>query len=518
MAPKLYDIRQIEELSASDKPSAEGAWWIMLQTAESICNAASLRDPVNNAYLSEFWKEAAPGVEGFVSQDGNRPLPYDDLMQMVSFCGDQMQEIVKNPRHNLVKVDRMVRPEKARDIGYKTINWLGKQPGKTVREKMAGKSTLLTQKKEYSYDVKENQVAMMLYLQLMRRVSNRINDGIKQGAYDVLDSSQMEQMRKIKKLLRESPLADVKAKNHTLANNVLLSDKNYSVLWRAYMDMARFDARVEKRWDMALELFVQSVFLAINAELCTYDDVYVIEERVKLQNVQKMKISYVLGYHYRIPYIVELELDGRNISIHMYDSPLYAGGKAEYIKNLTMTFSDATSKAEAEARRGTPLFVDFNEDGKTRREQLFADLSCVKNIISICQNVCFDFAGINPYKYVEDEYTKNGFTASVSFDIVSNGAQIGIAADDIRSRNRFYSDKAIAYTNKSGHAIVYPNGIQQLHLKADEDIAIRNAVLSDDSRGLKVVLDEIHDKVTLSQDDYFFYLVPDALDEIRQKS
>ena len=518
MAPKLYDIRQIEELSASDKPSAEGAWWIMLQTAESICNAASLRDPVNNAYLSEFWKEAVPGVEGFVSQDGNRPLPYDDLMQMVSFCGDHMQEIVKNPRHNLVKVDRMVRPEKARDIGYKTINWLGKQPGKTVREKMAGKSTLLTQKQEYSYDIKENQVAVMLYLQLMRRVSNRINDGIKQGAYDVLESSQMEQMRKIKKLLRESPLADVKAKNHTLANNVLLSDKNYSVLWRAYMDMARFDARVEKRWDMALELFVQSVFLAINAELCTYDDVYVIEERVKLQNVQKMKISYVLGYHYRIPYIVELELDERNISIHMYDSPVYEGGKAEYIKNLTMTFSDATSKAEVEARRGTPLLVEFNEDGKTRRERLFADLSCVKNIISICQNVCFDFAGINPYKYIEDEYTKNGFTASVSFDIVSNGAKIGIAADDIRSRNRFYSDKAISYTNKSGHAIVYPNGIQQLHLKADEDIAIRNAVLSDDSRGLKVVLDEIHDKVTLSQDDYFFYLVPDALDEIRQKS
>lgn len=122
MAPKLYDIGQIEELSASDKPSAEGAWWIMLQTAESICNAASLRDPVNNAYLSEFWKEAAPEVEKFISQDGNRPLPYDDLMQMVSFCGDQMQEIVKDPRHNLVKVDRMVRPEKARDIGYRTIN------------------------------------------------------------------------------------------------------------------------------------------------------------------------------------------------------------------------------------------------------------------------------------------------------------------------------------------------------------------------------------------------------------
>ncbi len=518
MAPKLYDVGQIEELSASEKPSAEGAWWIMLQTAESICNAASLRDPVNNAYLSEFWKEAAPEVEKFISQDGNRPLPYDDLMQMVSFCGDQMQEIVKNPRHNLVKVDRMVRPEKARDIGYKTISWLGKQPGKSVREKMAGKNTLLTQKKEYSYDIKENQVVMMLYLQLMRRVSNRINEGIKKEAYDVVESSQMEQMRKIKKLLRESPLGDVKAKNQTQANNVLLSDKNYSVIWRAYMDMSRFDARVEKRWEQALELFVQSVFLAINAELCTYDDLYVIEERVKLQNVQKMSICYILGYHYRIPYIVELTLDGRNILVHMYDSPLYDGNKAEYIKELKISFADAISKVELEARRGTPLFVDIKEDGKPRREQFFADLSCVKEMVSLCQTRCFDFAGINPYKIEEDEYTKNGFTASVSFDIISNGAQIGIADDEIWSRNRFYSNKAIAYTNKSGFTTVYPNGLQQSHMNADEEIAIRSAVLTEDSRGLKAILDEIHDKVTLSQDDYFFYLVPDALEEIRQKS
>jgi hypothetical protein len=49
MAPKLGEIRQIEELLASDTPSVEGAWWIMLQTAESICNCASMRDPINNA-------------------------------------------------------------------------------------------------------------------------------------------------------------------------------------------------------------------------------------------------------------------------------------------------------------------------------------------------------------------------------------------------------------------------------------------------------------------------------------
>lgn len=135
MAPKLGEIRQIEELSANDEPSVQGAWWIMLQIAESICNCASMRDPVNNTYLTEFWSEAAPSVEEFVELPGSRPLPYDDLMQMVTFCGDQLTDVVKDPRHNLVKVDRMVRPEKAREIGYKTISWLGKQPGNTVRDR-----------------------------------------------------------------------------------------------------------------------------------------------------------------------------------------------------------------------------------------------------------------------------------------------------------------------------------------------------------------------------------------------
>lgn len=519
MAPKFDDIGQIEELSACDMPSAEGAWWIMLQTAESICNAASLRDPVNNTYMTEFWSEAAPKVEEFVAMEGNRPLPYDDLMQMVSFCGDQLQEIVKNPRHNLVKVDRMVRPEKAKEIGYKTINWLGKQPGKSVREKMAGKSTLLTQKKEYSFDIKENQVAMMLYHQLMKRVSDRINYGLKNDAYDVIENEQMDQMRHIKKLLRESPLGEVKAKNQSQANNVLLSDKNYSVIWRAYMDMSRFDARMESKWQKALELYVKAVFLAINAELYSYDDLYVIEDRILINEIDNLKVSYIMGYHYRIPYIIDLSLMGKTVTIKVYDSPLYGSKKSEFVKEIKFTFSDSVSKDELVARRGTPLYVDIKEDNKSKKELFFADLSCVKNIVSYCVNACFDFAGITPVKMMENESIADGINASVSFDIVGNGIKLGIAEDeDIWSINRFYADRAVAYKNKAGHPLVYSNGLSSFHMNADENIEIRDAVLSEDSRGLKAVLDEIHDKVTLKQDDYFFYLVPDALEEIRQKN
>ena len=222
---ELDEIRKIEQLAASDAPSREGAWWIMLQTAESVCNCASLRDPVNNAFLSEFWTDAAKDVASLLESVAERPLPYDDLMQMVSYCADQLQSIVANPRHNIVKADKMVMPQRVKNVGSKTMNWLGRQPGKTIKEKLAGKNKMLTQVNEYSYDIRENQVAMMLYREIMRRVSDRVNYGINTGGYDDGNSAQITQLLRIKKLLRNSPLADVHPKNHNQANNVLLSDK-----------------------------------------------------------------------------------------------------------------------------------------------------------------------------------------------------------------------------------------------------------------------------------------------------
>ena len=517
MAPKLGEIRQIEELSANDEPSVQGAWWIMLQIAESICNCASMRDPVNNTYLTEFWSEAAPSVEEFVELPGSRPLPYDDLMQMVTFCGDQLTDVVKDPRHNLVKVDRMVRPEKAREIGYKTISWLGKQPGNTVREKMSGKQSLLTQKKEYSYDIKENQVTMALYKQLMRRVTDRVNNGIKKNAYDDSNNVQMNQMKKIKKLLRESPLKDVVGKNHTQANNVLLSDKNYSVLWRAYLDMSRYDTRLEKRWNNALELYVKAMFLALNAELLSFDDIYVLENRIKLEKLQFLDASYIVGYHYRIPYIVNIELNGKSILIRMYDAPLDGSSKSDYTKEIKMTFSDSVPKEKLVAHKGTPLIVEFKEDGRGKKLECFADLSCIRELLKMCRESMFDFTGIEEIKRAENDTVNKAFVASAAFDISGNGTYIGILNDKQLILDRFYSDKGIIY-KKSNAEIVYPCGLNGVHLNSKGKVAVSDAVLSDENRGLKVVLDEIHEKLSLGQDDYFFYLVPDALEEIRQKN
>ena len=514
MAPKLNEMRKIEQLAASDEPSKEGAWWIMLQTAESICNCASLRDPVNNAFLSEFWTDAAKHVAPLLESEAERPLPYDDLMQMVTYCGDQLQSIITSPRHNIVKVDKMVMPQRVKNAGSKTMNWLGRQPGKTIKEKVAGKNKMLTQVNEYSYDIRENQVAMMLYHQIMRRVSDRVNYGINAGGYDDANSVQMSQLLRIKKLLRNSPLVDVNPKNHNQANNVLLSDKNYSVIWRAYLDMAQYDKKLEAQWETALQMYVKAVFLAFNAEMLSYEDVYVVENRVKLKGLETLKATYVIGYHWQIPYIVELEYYENKISLTMYDAPLNGTDQSETEMNLTLTFAECTESKKFEARHGLPVSVTV-EDTTKADILLFADFSGIRFICSLLVDRVFPFAGIDKEKR---QKVIEHIEGSVAFDIVANGDLLGVENPEEPIIPAFGSQYAVSYLDENGNISVFSSGNRGIHYNADETTTIDDAVSNQNNEGLRIALEDMHNKVIMNREDYFFYLVPDALEEILQKN
>ena len=352
MAPELGDIRQIEQLAASEAPSKEGAWWIMLQTAESICNCASLRDPVNNTYLSEFWTDAIDGIEPVLDSGSIRPLPYDDLMQMITFCGDQLQSVVEDPRYDIVKADTMLMPYRVKNTGSRTMNWLGRQPGKTIKEKLAGKNKMLAQVNEHSYDIRENQVAMMLYRQMMRRVSDRI----KADGYDSLESEQIRQLQRIKRLLRNSPLSDVGPQNHSQANNALLSDRNYSIIWRAYLNMAKYDTYLENNWKIALELYIKAVFLSINAALLSYKDVRVVESRNIFEGLKNLHASYIVGHQRRIPYAVDVSYYGEGISLDVYDAPLNGTDNSESEMHIKLTAKERTMR-EGAGPRSTGLLM-----------------------------------------------------------------------------------------------------------------------------------------------------------------
>ena len=102
--PVMADIASLEKIASSEIPSDEGAWWIMYQSSMSAFNLAAKRDPVNNSILDEFWSELSSvddnvGLLDYLNSASNnqinRPLPYDDVMEIIDYAGEQLNKIIR---------------------------------------------------------------------------------------------------------------------------------------------------------------------------------------------------------------------------------------------------------------------------------------------------------------------------------------------------------------------------------------------------------------------------------------
>ena len=278
--------------------------------------------------------------------------------------------------------------------------------------------------------------------------------------------------------------------------------------------MAKYDKKLAAQWENALQMYVKAVFLAFNAEILSYEDVYAVENRIKLEGLGDLKNAYVIGYHWQIPYVIELGCSGNTISLTMYDAPLDGINQSEAEMHLTLTFTECTDNNNLEAKHGIPINITV-EDANKADIQLFADLSGIRSICSFLVNKVFPFADIDKEKRQKEAEHIEG---SVAFDIVANGDLLGIEDPEGTVIPSFGSKYAVSYLDENGNISVFPSGSRGIHYKADETTTIDDAVFKQNNEGLRMALEDIHNKVILNRDDYFFYLVPDALEEILQKN
>ena len=63
-----------------------------------------------------------------------------------------------------------------RDLDAKCTEWVGRQPGRTVREKLAGKPSILGVRREFTAETNENILVAKLLRGLLPRVDERLRD------------------------------------------------------------------------------------------------------------------------------------------------------------------------------------------------------------------------------------------------------------------------------------------------------------------------------------------------------
>lgn len=526
MTPIYSSVSNLEKMASSKEPSSEGSWWITLQTTENIINRAVYRDPVSNAVLDGFWNDLSIRLTPTLLKGGVRPLPYDDIMQLVDYCGEQLSNIIANPRHKLIKVDKMVSPYRVQRTSPKTMNWLGKQPGKTIKEKLASKNKMLTQANEYSYDVKENQVVILVLKQLLKKVQERIEFGIELDGYDEnSEKLNIDKLNKMKKALKKSNLCNVKPTHHNQPNNVLLGDKSYSVVWRAYQKIAKYESNMQYKWKQGFNRYVMSLFISLVAKLASFNEIQLIEERILireddgeicllLKEKENCKAEFIINCESQNPIGLTVSLFENKINISLKNIPI---NKQKTNSNsidaclLQLNYENYDKKLEP--KRGIPIKGRLLSGYAETSIDVFADMEGLSVLIDIIvatieKNVNISFADkLSEYTYIKGTCT---------FDFAGNKPFLTVNNEHV---DYDISNYVVSYLDNSGEEVIY-RPVNNNYYKGIKNIYyVKDAVTEEkQTQALKNVLEDIAKRVTLGTDDYFIYTVPDALEEFSQKS
>ena len=137
---------------------------------------------------------------------------------------------------------------KVREINSYGLNWLSRQPGRTIRQKVssAGNSIMAVQRR-MSFDTAENRLFVAFAKEIYEHLCEKLES---LGEIDPRRIEEEEEMRdELAAFLRRDEIAEVRRWENLPPNNTLLSDRNYKKIWHAWNEMKKIDERVKNDFD-----------------------------------------------------------------------------------------------------------------------------------------------------------------------------------------------------------------------------------------------------------------------------
>ncbi|NUM32981.1 MAG: DUF2357 domain-containing protein [Candidatus Brocadiae bacterium] len=272
------DFSKLEHFSAAHEKTQEGAYWASLQLFHHILAKNNREDPLTDQSMPLPLIDTLLQIGCILRQEG-RELPEDNLQRILQLCCSAVSEILEHPRQKLLRSHPFLPVSKVREMDTRCMAWLAKQPGKRVREKIGVKQHILGVRRKISADTIENRVLRRLIDELKPMIERRLDIV---HHYSISDRDYIKLLQKMLHIcsdaLYSSALKDVPSSHTLQANNVLLSDRAYNKVWRAFKRLQEYQNRVEQIWKdgpnqftiMAFWLFIARLYERTHVLL--YDD------------------------------------------------------------------------------------------------------------------------------------------------------------------------------------------------------------------------------------------------------
>lgn len=171
---------------------------------------------------------------------------FDWLYKSLSYNRRSLLYLLESPRNEIIRSHERMNIYQAREIDSAGIMEISRRPGRTVKEKVAMKPTILAVKREQGADTLENRLLKKYLIRLVNVLDER------QKCFDELeneDSTLSRLYSVIRRWLKSEEAERIGKWQNLPPNNILLHDKNYRKIWRGWQFLLDLDEMVLNDWN-----------------------------------------------------------------------------------------------------------------------------------------------------------------------------------------------------------------------------------------------------------------------------
>lgn len=166
----------------------------------------------------------------------------DLLSAIICDTQDAVSYISRNLRTKVVRENALLPIYQVKEINSAGMNWISRRPGKTIKEKLSGTSSVLGVQRRMSVDTGENR----LFLEFVRRVFELIETKSSCLPAKLCCKEEAEFIETNTPFLYSEEASDIARWENLPPNNTLLSDKYYRRIWNGWTCLRQLDELIEK--------------------------------------------------------------------------------------------------------------------------------------------------------------------------------------------------------------------------------------------------------------------------------
>jgi len=195
----------------------------------------------------------------------------DRVNHIVSFVSSAVRNLIDILHEKNLREHRISRPEQVREIDSKSLMWLAKKPGFTVKQKIASEQKMMGVYHTTSLDTAENRLFKAFMKKLDELLLEKENACKKCGLKISDDDERFTST--VHRWLKSDEAECIGRWNNTPPNNTLLNDKNYRKIWKAHLMLQNLNELVQKDLDNIERIKIRVLFWLTAARLNLSKDI-----------------------------------------------------------------------------------------------------------------------------------------------------------------------------------------------------------------------------------------------------